>query len=113
MRWLETIRARAPEHNRKWLSDLLLEGAKTVINEPGLVEARIFRNSLFQNCMSVAFTWDTEASSAQGSRAGLSLARELKASSLVEHSVWIEECLEEGRAGSASYAHAIKKSKGE
>lgn len=108
MRWLETIRARAPEHNRTWLSDLLLEGAKTVIDEPGLVETRIFRNSLFQNYMSVAFTWDTEAPSTQGSRAGLSLARELKASSLVEHSVWIEEYSEDGIAGSASYAHAIK-----
>jgi hypothetical protein len=91
MRWLETIRARTPEHNQKWLSDLLLDSAITVINEPGLVEARIFRNSSFQNYMTVAFTWDTEAPSPQGSRAALSLARDLKASSLVEHSVWIEE----------------------
>jgi len=41
--------------------------------------------------MAVAFTWDTETPSPQGSRAALSLARDLKASSLVEHSVWIEE----------------------
>lgn len=93
MRWLETIRVRTPEHNHKRLADMLLDGAITVIDEPGLVEARIFRNSLFQNYMSVVFTWDTEAPSPQGSRAGLSLARDLKASSLVEHTVWIEENL--------------------
>jgi hypothetical protein len=91
MRWLETIRARTPEHNQKWLSNLLLDSAIMVINEPGLVEARIFRNSSFQNYMAVAFTWDTENPSPQGSRAALSLARDLKASSLVEHSIWIEE----------------------
>ncbi|HEY3275387.1 MAG TPA: hypothetical protein VGJ94_02110 [Syntrophorhabdaceae bacterium] len=91
MRWIETIRARTPEQNQKWLSDLLLDSAITVINEPGLVEARIFRNSSFRNYMAVAFTWDTDAPSPQGSRAALTLARDLKASSLVEHSVWIEE----------------------
>lgn len=100
MRWMEMIRLRTPQSNEKWLPALLFDSVRTVIEEPGLLDAHVYRNVSFQSDMSITFIWETDSPDPQGSRAALSFVQTFKTYGLVEHSVWLEkDCNEVARNG--------------
>lgn len=93
MRWMEMIRLRTPQSEEKWLPELLFDSTQNIVNEPGLLEVKVYRNASLQGDLSVTFLWETDSPQLQGSRPALSLSQTLRAFGLVEYSVWIENNL--------------------
>jgi len=73
------------------LTRLLVDSAQTIVNEPGLKEAKVYANASFQSDLALNLVWDTSIPQRQGSRVGLSIAQTLGSYGLVEHSIWSEK----------------------
>jgi hypothetical protein len=91
MRWMEIIRLRTTRVPPRHVSDLFLDLANGAAAEPGLVGVRMHRSASRQTDLAFTLSWDTATLDPRGSRTGLTIAEELKAFGLVDHSIWREE----------------------
>ena len=82
---------RTTEGHLERAADLLLDAARHVAGEDGLVRVHMYDNASFQTDLALSLTWDTNSPDHRGSRAALSISDTLRNFGLVEHSIWLEK----------------------
>lgn len=99
MRWMETIKvqsATGKEHAAEHELTVLAHEIQKNPDRQGLREAAVSSHASVPGCFALRLFWDTDDPQSRGSLLGMSLAQNLKAFGLVDHSVWIEAGKEEG-----------------
>jgi hypothetical protein len=94
MKWMEFIKIQTASSDVDAKMLTLIEQFKGC---QGLLEVNVFRHASVDDC-SLCLCWDTDAPEPQGSSAGLILYNTLKQYGLVDHTVWIEKEITEGKA---------------
>jgi hypothetical protein len=90
MRWVEIITLRSPgKINRQFLDELLNEPGKADTPK-GLLDIRIYCNSVVESDFSIHLYWTSEAGSQNKSPLGLRFSYALRNMGLLNHSVWAE-----------------------
>jgi hypothetical protein len=94
MRWMETIKvqsATGKEHTAEHELTVLAREIQENPDPQGLWEAAVWSHATVPGCFALRLFWDTHDPQPRGSLLGMSLAQNLKAFGLVDHSVWIEK----------------------
>ena len=91
MLWMEMIQLRTTQEHLKSAADVLLDAAKHVTGEDGLVRVHTYGSASFKTDLALSLTWDTTSPEHRGSRVALSISDALKNFGLVEHSIWLEK----------------------
>ncbi len=89
MTWMEIIKLRNAGKASEALKGLLSGLTKT--DQPGLIEARLYRHAEWETDWTMHLHWETEQPEKNGSALGLRLSQALKEFGLIDHSIWIEE----------------------
>jgi hypothetical protein len=93
MRWMETIKvqsATGKEHTAEHELMVLAHDVQMNPERQGLRDAAVSSHATVPGCFALRLFWDTDDPQPRGSILGMSLAQNLKALGLVDHSVWIE-----------------------
>jgi hypothetical protein len=96
---METIRvqsATGKEHTAEQELTFLAREVQENFDRQGLREAAVLSHATMSGCFALRLFWDTDDPQPRGSLPGISIAQNLKAFGLVDHSVWIEACRNEG-----------------
>ena len=90
MKWVETIKLRVSESDRKSVNQELSELILKLPLEGGLSEIKLYQHALLKNDFSINLYGQSERLMPQGSPTGLCLLHLVKPFGLITHSVWVE-----------------------
>jgi hypothetical protein len=99
LRWMETIKVQSGPDKANTAEKELIFLAREIqkyTDPQKLPEAMVVRNTLVPGFFALNLFWNTDEPRIGGTALGLSLAQNLKAFGLVDHSVWIESSETEG-----------------
>lgn len=89
MKWMEIIRLRSSGKISESLKELLYGLIRA--DQPGLIEARLYRHASWETDWVLHLHWDSEKPEEDGTALGLRLSQTLAEFGLLDHSIWIEE----------------------
>jgi hypothetical protein len=95
MTWIEIINARLTGVSKPWeLKGLFSEiRAHVEVRAGKMVRLAFFRNNLVENDWSIHIRWKTRTKPTGKTELGIKLAEILTSFALVDHSIWVEEQL--------------------
>ena len=91
MRWMETIRARFTEADRRGILEDLADQLSRLAPPAGLEEARLYVDARVATDLGIHLGWNTPRVKPEGSILGRRLAAGLRSAGTVNHAVWREE----------------------